>query len=175
MRTELQYKNSQERISTSKSFRYFWQFWAIYSFVFFLVAFIYIFTKPNWQEVLVLSAVSFFLARIVIVTTINFFYKRPRPYQKFAFDLPTSKFFSFRTTRPNSFPSRHTLAYMAVAVVVLMYFPWIGIVLVIVSLLAGGGRVILGYHWPSDILAGAIIGALIGYFTVIYILPGLFT
>ena len=56
---------------------------------------------------------------------------------------------------------------MAAAVVVLMFIPQLGLGLIAVSLLAGAGRVVLGYHWPSDIIAGAFLGAVVGFFTVI--------
>lgn len=184
MRTEEQYKNSQTRLTASRTFRYFWQFWAIYSFSIFVVVFAYGFARVFalhddnsilWQKTIVLSVISFVLARLVLITIINLFYKRPRPYQKFNFSPITSKFFSFKTTKPNSFPSRHTIAYMAIAVAVLMFFSWIGLGLAGVAIMAGVGRVALGYHWPSDILVGAILGALVACFTVIFVLPRLFT
>lgn len=180
MISELHYKNFQKHIASNKLYRYFWEFWAIYSFVFFLVAFVFIYLfggndYDNWQFVLVQSAVAFFLARVVIITIINLFYKRERPYQKFSLNPITSNFLSFKTTRPNSFPSRHTLAYMAVAAVIVMYYPVIGAGLVVVSILAGVGRIVLGYHWPSDVIVGAILGYLVGYSTVLFMMLWLFT
>lgn len=173
--TENQYKNFQTKLKANKLFRYFWQFWAIYSFVFFAAAFGYIYTTPHWQEIFALSAIAFILARGVVITSINFYYKRERPYQKFNLNPITSLFFSYKTHHPNSFPSRHTIAYMSVAAVVYVFFPVIGYGLSITALLAGVGRVVLGYHWPSDIVVGAILGAIIGFLTVYFGLPALFT
>lgn len=175
-----QYLNWQKQLASNSLFKRWWQFWAIYSFVFFAVAFLYILVQtssPNidWRKVAALAVLSFVLARGVVVTTINFFYHHIRPYQKFQFTPISSVLFSIPTRVPNSFPSRHTISYMSVAVVVLMFFPWIGLGLVLTSLLAGVGRVVLGYHWPSDIAAGAVLGAILAVFTVIYIAPTLFT
>lgn len=182
--TEQQYQNFQTKLKTNKAYKYFWQFWAIYSFLFFPIVFTYGFyhalvlkdaSAGDWRDAFVLSVVAFVLARVVVVVIINLFYKRQRPYQKFNLKPITSLFFSFKTKTPNSFPSRHTSAYMAVAVVVLMFFPWVGLGLVLVAILAGAGRVILGYHWPSDIIVGAILGTLLACLTVIYIPVSLFT
>lgn len=178
--TETQYKNFQIKLKSNKLFRWFWQFWAIYSFVFFAAAFGFIFCNAKalglpWEIIFLKAAIAFFIARVLIVTLINLVYKRKRPYQQFDFSPITSIFFSFKTHHHNSFPSRHTSAYVAVAVAILMFLPPLGLALITVSLLAGVGRVVLGYHWPSDIFVGALLGAVVGFFTVTFLsLPVLF-
>lgn len=166
MITEHTYRLWQVRLNQSRAFRLFWQFWSNYSFVLFIFAFIVVYLDPEYfyskNVILILSAISFFLARGVVVTIINLFIKRQRPYQLYNFSPITSKFFSFKTNIPNSFPSRHTTAYFSVAVIVFMYAQPLGIVLMVTSLAAGCARVVLGYHWITDILAGAIIGTIIG-------------
>jgi len=170
MLKEANYLEYQKQLTENKVVRYFWQFWSNYSFVFFFLAAIVMSTdhqmQPYSRPVMVLAILAFLLARGIAVTLINIFYERRRPYQDFHFTPITSKFFSWHTSYPNSFPSRHTTAYFAVATVVCLFFPALGAFLVAVSLLAGAGRVILGFHWPSDIIAGAILGTLIGYLTV---------
>lgn len=167
---EIKYKNFQTRLASSKLFRYFWQFWSNYALVFFLIAAIVVARNPlyrvQWKEVLFISGISFVIARGILVTLINLFYKKQRPYQEFNFTPITSKLFSWKTNIPNSFPSRHTTAYFSIAAVVALFFPWLGLGLIIASLLAGIGRVVLGYHWPTDIVAGALLGAVVGYFVV---------
>jgi membrane-associated phospholipid phosphatase len=178
--TETQYKNFQIKLKSNKVFRWFWQFWAIYSFAFFAAAFGFIYSNAKalslpWEVIFINTVIAFFIARVLIVTLINLLYKRKRPYQKFNFSPITSIFFSYKTHHHNSFPSRHTSAYVAAAVVVFMFIPQLGLGLIAVSLLAGAGRVVLGYHWPSDIIAGAFLGAVVGFFTVILMsLPVLF-
>jgi undecaprenyl-diphosphatase len=172
----LQYQNL---LAQSKLFRYFWQFWSNYAFVFFVVAFLVILGQEIFFEysrpVFVLSILSFLIARGIIVTIINLFYEKKRPYQKFEFEPITSKFFSFKTHIANSFPSRHTTAYFSVATIVIIFFPALGAILMAVSLMAGAARVILGYHWPIDIVVGALLGVLVGYFTFLIAYPVLFT
>jgi undecaprenyl-diphosphatase len=58
-----------------------------------------------------------------------------------------------------SFPSGHTLHAMAFTVVGVSYIPALAWVFVPFTLLVALSRVVLGLHYPSDVLAGAAIGA----------------
>ena len=168
--SDSQYKYFQLQLSDRKLFRYFWQFWSNYAFLIFAAAGLMIVIEPMFEAVrwtiVLKSAISFLVARGIIVTTINWLYKKQRPYQKFRFKPLTSRFFSFHTTIPNSFPSRHTTAYFSVATVVAFYIPALGAMLMIVSLLAAGARIVLGYHWAADIVGGIVIGSVIGVMAV---------
>lgn len=58
-----------------------------------------------------------------------------------------------------SFPSGHTLHAVAFSLVLLSHLPeWFWIV-VPFSVLVAASRPILGLHYPSDVLAGALVGA----------------
>jgi undecaprenyl-diphosphatase len=58
-----------------------------------------------------------------------------------------------------SFPSGHTLHAVAFTLVAVSHFPALASVLVPFTLLVALSRVVLGLHYPSDVLAGAAIGA----------------
>jgi undecaprenyl-diphosphatase len=58
-----------------------------------------------------------------------------------------------------SFPSGHTLHAVAFTVVGISYLPALAWVFVPFTLLVALSRVVLGLHYPSDVLAGAAIGA----------------
>lgn len=169
----------QKQLQSRTGFRYFWQFWSNYSFGFFVAAFVLLFFCPSLQDAawptVVLSAISFVTARWIIVPIINWRYKQERPYQEYKFEPITSKFFSLKTAIPNSFPSRHTTAFMSVAIVFACIVPGLGVMLVVVSAVTGAARVVLGFHWPSDILVGAIIGTVIGVLAVSLGFPAFFT
>ena len=62
-----------------------------------------------------------------------------------------------------SFPSGHTLHAVSFTVVALHYYPRLAWILVPFTLLVAGSRVVLGLHYPSDVLAAAIIGFALGY------------
>jgi undecaprenyl-diphosphatase len=62
---------------------------------------------------------------------------------------------------PFSFPSGHTLHAVAFSVVAIAFYPMLAWLLVPFTLLVAISRVVLGLHYPSDVLAGAALGALI--------------
>jgi undecaprenyl-diphosphatase len=58
-----------------------------------------------------------------------------------------------------SFPSGHTLHAVAFTIVALSAWPWLAPLLVPFTLLTAASRIALGLHYPSDVLAGAALGA----------------
>jgi undecaprenyl-diphosphatase len=58
-----------------------------------------------------------------------------------------------------SFPSGHTLHAVAFTFVALRYYPSLGELLVAFTVLTAASRVVLGLHYPSDVAAGAALGA----------------
>ena len=81
---------------------------------------------------------------------------RPRPYEVLAVIRGAPPL------DPFSFPSGHTLHAVAFTLVAVMYYPSLAPLLVPFTLLVAASRVVLGLHYPSDVLAGAALGGLIG-------------
>lgn len=135
---------------------------------------IFIFIKEkNWRQRIyffALASLSVILARGLITEIIRFFYYRPRPFLA----LQIKPLADHDVT--SSFPSGHAAAFFAL-VLVIFYFlkqaqdksKW-GWRSLILALLIGVARIFVGIHWPSDILAGALIG-LVSAFLVKKILP----
>lgn len=106
-------------------------------------------------------AVQAVLHMVATGLTCTFLYKwlkrrtlRPRPYQ-----IDTNIFCATPPLDQFSFPSGHTLHAVAFSIVATAYYPWFAWLLLPFSLLIALSRVVLGLHYPSDVLAGAVIGA----------------
>ncbi len=80
--------------------------------------------------------------------------RRPRPFAANgrirAWIAPLDEF---------SFPSGHTLHAVGFSLAACMWYPWLGWLLVPFTLVVAASRVVLGMHYPSDVLAAAAIGA----------------
>jgi undecaprenyl-diphosphatase len=61
-----------------------------------------------------------------------------------------------------SFPSGHTLHAVSFALQASMHFPQLAWVLIPLALTIAASRVVLGLHYPTDVLAGAVLGASLG-------------
>ena len=81
---------------------------------------------------------------------------RPRPYQ-----VHSDVVCAGEVLDQFSFPSGHTLHAVGFSVVAIAYFPALIMLLLPFTLLVAASRVVLGLHYPSDVLAGALIGTLI--------------
>ena len=57
-----------------------------------------------------------------------------------------------------SFPSGHTLHAVSFTTMSTSYFPELAILLVPFAVLVAVSRVVLGLHYPTDVLAGAVLG-----------------
>lgn len=70
-----------------------------------------------------------------------------------------------------SFPSGHTLHATSFALVALLHLPALGLGLLAFAVLTALVRVMLGLHYPSDVVAGAVIGAALAVMSL-WLLPG---
>lgn len=81
--------------------------------------------------------------------------KRPRPmdaYQELSV-MGSVKFFSF--------PSTHSALIAVIATILCVKYKKLGFVLIPAALLVGVSRVYLGHHFPTDVLAGFVLGVII--------------
>ena len=83
--------------------------------------------------------------------------RRPRP---FAADLRIRAWVA--PLDEYSFPSGHTLHAVSFSVVALAYYPWLAPVLLPFTAGVALSRVVLGLHYPSDVLAATGIALLLG-------------
>ncbi len=112
--------------------------------------------ESSWLAVLHMLAVG--AAGTLLYRSIKGRTLRPRPFevnQAIALGMaPLDRF---------SFPSGHTLHAVAFTCVALGHYPALVWLLVPFALMVAASRVVLGLHYPSDVLAGAAIGATIAW------------
>lgn len=97
------------------------------------------------------------LLALGLYRTLKGWTKRPRPFRTcpgvIAHVPPLDEF---------SFPSGHTLHAVSFALVALAYYPALFVLLMPFTVLVALSRVILGLHYPSDVLAACVIGGVLG-------------
>lgn len=112
--------------------------------------------KRALRELAIMLAVAVFAWLVAHV--IKYFYYMPRPFvalQNMHQLLPYEA--------DSSFPSGHATFYSALALAMYSYHKRIAIVLALGALIIGIARIIVGVHFPVDILAGFILGPLVAY------------
>jgi undecaprenyl-diphosphatase len=111
--------------------------------------------KGGWNAAPVLARMAAAVAFcLVVYKTIKSRTRRPRPCTVDEGILrgvpPLDRY---------SFPSGHTMHAIALTLVAISAYPVLGWILGPFTLLVAASRVVLGLHYPSDVAAGALIGA----------------
>jgi membrane-associated phospholipid phosphatase len=115
---------------------------------------IWLFAPNNWHRNAAILAVSIVL-QAVFVLSIKFSIKRARPAGEWGA--------IYRNTDPHSFPSGHATRAFMLGLMALALGPgWFGIIVLLWAPVVSLARVYTGLHYLSDILAGALLGLLIG-------------
>jgi undecaprenyl-diphosphatase len=118
-----------------------------------------------WKERAIILIVSI-LVTALIVLIVKLTVRRKRPEGEWG------KF--YRSTDPHSFPSGHAVRAVMLAVVVLGLGPlWLGLLLLLWAPLVGLARVAMGVHYLSDVLAGMILGLVIGVTVLLLLQAGI--
>lgn len=108
----------------------------------------------NWRPQIALLFLSI-LFTAMIVMVLKFSIKRPRPEGEWGQ--------VYRNSDPHSFPSGHAArAIMLTFIMLLSGYWWIGLIMILWTLLVDLSRVGLGVHYFSDILVGTLIGFVMG-------------
>ncbi|MGI8910550.1 MAG: phosphatase PAP2 family protein [Rubrobacteraceae bacterium] len=114
------------------------------------VAFLFTDLEP-WSLILPWGAVA---SSWIIAETTKYFFDRARPFMSDTEIAPLIK-----TPSSSSFPSGHSATAAAGAITLSAAYPAFTPIFLLAGLLVVLSRVYLGVHYPFDVLAGVIIGA----------------
>lgn len=129
-----------------------------YFLILFFLAFLFFYPgfKSEKIKILLLALSSMIIARFGIVSSIRFFYHRPRPF----IDHSVNQLISNNNF---SFPSGHAALFFAMATSIYFYNKKWGLWFFAAAILMSLSRIIVGVHYPGDIIGGAVIGIVISY------------
>lgn len=103
-------------------------------------------------ERFIFVALALLLSRGFLTEIIRYFAGRKRPFAALEFEPLIEQ------SATSAFPSGHAAIFFALAVAAWFINRKWGYWLGVLALVNGVARVIAGVHWPSDILAGAVVG-----------------
>ncbi len=114
-----------------------------------------------WKK-LALVMITGIIIMALVVLLIKFTVRRSRPQGEWGK--------IYRSTDPHSFPSGHAARSTMLAVIALGLGPlWLGLSLLLWAPLVSLARIILGVHYPSDVLVGMALGVVMGVLILIFV------
>ena len=150
------------------SFDYKWLAHATYAFETFgvvvyvaAVLFLWLLTPPGserrWKIAALCGGVSALISLGINQLIGDFIWHRPRPYESHpaAYHLTQS--------HDPSFPSDHASAAFGIAFGIYFVDKRVGRIFLVVATLIAAGRVVVGAHYLTDVLASLVISAIVAY------------
>jgi undecaprenyl-diphosphatase len=126
-------------------------------------AVLWLFARPGGDRKWKLAAGSAYASAalaLLINLVIHAVYDRPRPYESHHIAHPWS------SSTDASFPSDHASASLAIAFTILAFDLPVGIVFLAAAVLIAAGRVLIGAHYPGDVGASLVVGAVSAFVVV---------
>ena len=113
---------------------------------------------PKTRRIGLATGVALLIGFLITNVTLKPLVERTRPY-----DINNTIELLIKPPNDYSFPSGHTSAAFAFSTALFFNNKKIGIPFLIMAFIIGFSRLYLYVHFPTDVLAGAVIGLLSGY------------
>ena len=91
------------------------------------------------------------------ITLLRIIIKEERPYVRYGVAPVFEK-----DSKPDSMPSRHTASAFIIAMTMLQFNMWAGILYLFIAVMISVSRVCAGVHYVRDVIVGALIAILCG-------------
>ncbi|MFZ7943343.1 phosphatase PAP2 family protein [Neobacillus sp. 19] len=120
-------------------------------------ALLLIFLSSGEAKLTAIASALALSASHIPVHIIKQLFPRKRPYL-----MINETKFPANPLQDHSFPSGHTTAIFSVVTPYVLFNPQLASVLIPLGICVGISRIYLGLHYPSDVLAGGMLGAITG-------------
>ena len=117
--------------------------------------------EPSFGQLFLFTALMAYALELPIYVVLKKMFKRPRPC-----DLYTNLTSHITPSDKFSLPSGHTAAAWLMACIISHFYPTFAVVAYVWASLIGISRILLGVHYPTDVLAGAILGVTIASLSI---------
>lgn len=117
-----------------------------------------LFLNRKYRKIAVFSIVSLIICALLVNVILKPLIHRPRPFSELA-DIVLL----IKAPKDYSFPSGHTAASFVMVYIFFRHIKKYFIPVLITGILIAFSRMYLSVHFPSDIIAGIIIGIFSGY------------
>ena len=125
--------------------------------ILFAVSLVLMFSRKRKLKLLGLIMLAGLTVSFYVVSGLKALVARPRP------SLVLTDVFLLAKEKSMSFPSNHAATSFMAATALTAYFKRYAAVFYSFAAAVAVSRVYMGVHYPSDVLAGAVIGIAIGY------------
>lgn len=122
-----------------------------------------LFSANSLRLTAIASAISLAISHVPVAFAKKLF-PRKRPY----LNLPKINV-TENPLKDHSFPSGHTTAVFSMIIPFIFLNPWLTIILITIGLAVGLSRIYLGLHYPSDVIAGCILGCTTGILSFVFV------
>ena len=126
-----------------------------------IIALLLFWLEPLHGHAFLWTGISAYVLDVSLYLVLKNWIKRDRPSARIqtyqAWITPSDKF---------SFPSGHTAAAFLFACLLVHFYGLIALPLFMWACMVGASRVLLGVHYPTDILAGAVLGSSCAIFSI---------
>ncbi|RQD74196.1 MAG: phosphatase PAP2 family protein [Halanaerobium sp. MSAO_Bac5] len=123
----------------------------LFAFIYFIIM-VYLLSQLNIKIIpFIIGPATTYLS----VRLINWLYLRPRPFVSLEIES------LIEHSACASFPSMHSSSAFVIAIAIYNIYPRFGKLMLVLAAITAASRVIVGVHYPSDVLGGLILAVLI--------------